>query len=266
MRSEATPIPPTTDMRNPIRSLAPLAMAWLAAGPGLAATITTAGSISGTEVNDWRTAGTAKTADIDGDNVYGTYGSVQWLVAGLNEHPMGSSNSGWAYAGSGTQFSIPGSAVLDRNTGGPDVQSTIALNNFTFELTGVPSTYAGMTVRVGIMQDMLSSAEWNADVFKGLRIVQTVGGSGDSGIVSVRGGAIGNGVPEMYFFDITGVNAGDRFRIDGLNNIGGTTGSQPGYLGPVSFDLLAVPEPGSAVLGALGFMLLIRRRSRIRPA
>jgi hypothetical protein len=253
-------------MRKSIRTLAPIAVACLATGTGLAATITTAGSISGTEVNEWRTAGTAKTADIDGDDVYGTYGSVQWLVAGLNEHPGGSTNAGWSYQGGGSQFSIPGSAVLDANTGAADVQSSIALNNFTFELTGVPSTYAGRTVRVGIMQDMLSSAEWAADVFKGLRIVQTVGGSGDSGIVSVRGGAIGDGVPEMYFFDIAGVNPGDRFRIDGLGDIGGTTGGQPGYLGPVSFDLVAVPEPDSAVLGALGIMLVLRRGSRVRGA
>ncbi len=231
-----------------------------------AATIVSFGSISGTEVNEWRTSGTAKSADIDGDNIYGTFGSVQWTVAGLNEHPGGSTNPGWSYQGGSAQFSIPGSATLDANHGGSDVQSSIMLNSFTFELTGVPSTYVGMTVRIGVMQDMLGSGEWVADQNKGLRLVQTVGGSGDSGIVSIRGGGSANGVPEMYFFDITGVNAGDRFRIDALNNVSGAGATQSGYVGPVSFDLLAVPEPGSAVLGALGFMILICRRSRILPA
>lgn len=154
-------------MKRTIRTLAPIAVACLATGTGFAATITGVGSASGTEVNEWRTPGTTKTADIDGDNVYGTFASVQWGVAGLNEHPGGSPNPGWSYQGSGSQFVIPGSAILDANTGAADVLSSIVLNNFTFELTGVAATYAGMKVRVGVMQDMLSSAEWAADVFKG---------------------------------------------------------------------------------------------------
>lgn len=224
-----------------------------------AATVVSFGSISGTEVNEWRTAGTGKSADIDGDNVYGTFGSVQWTVAGLNEHPGGSTNPGWSYQGGSSQFSIPGSATLDANHGGGDVQSSIMLTTFTFELTGVPSTYAGMTVRIGVMQDMLGSGEWAADQNKGLRVVQTVGGSGDSGIVSVRGGGSANGVPEMYFFDITGVNPGDRFEIQGLNNVSGAGATQSGYLGPVSWDLVAVPEPSSAVLAVFGLAMLRRR-------
>lgn len=251
-------------MKRIIKTLGPLGLACLATGTGTAATIMTAGSVSGIEVNEWRAAGTTKTADIDGDNVYGTFGSVQWTVAGINEHPGGSTNPGWSYQGSGPQFSIPGSATLDANTGGGDVQSSITLTSFAFELTGVPATYNGMTVRIGVMQDMLGALEWAADQNKGLRLVQTVGGSGDSGIVSVRGGAAGNGVPEMYFFDITGVNPGDRFVMSGLNNVSGAGATQSGYLGPVSFDLVAVPEPGSAVLGAFGFILLLRRGSRAR--
>lgn len=224
-----------------------------------AATILTYGNISGSEVNNWRTSGTEKTADIDGDDVYGSFASVQWTVAGINQHGAGSTNPGWAYIGSGPQFSIAGSAILDANNGGSDVQSSITLTSFTFELTGVPATYDGMTVRVGVMQDMLGSLEWGADQNKGLRIVQTVGGTGDSGIVSVRGGGAGNGIPEMYFFDITGVNPGDRFEIQGLNNVSGAGVTQSGYLGPVSWDLVAIPEPSSAVLAVLGLAILRRR-------
>ena len=187
-------------------------------------------------------------------------------MAGINEHPGGSTSPGWSYEESGSQFSISGGASLDANYGGPDVQSSIALNSFTFELTGVPATYAGMIVRFGVMQDMLGSGEWAADQNKGLRLVQTVGGSGDSGMVSVRGGGAADGVPEMYFFDITGVNSGDRFQIQGLNNVSGAGATQLGYIGPVSWDLVAVPEPGSAMLGAIGFMLLSSCRSRARRA
>ena len=46
---------------------------------GNAATIAVAGSIvddSGNEITEWRTAGTSKTSDIDGDNIYGTFGRI----------------------------------------------------------------------------------------------------------------------------------------------------------------------------------------------
>ena len=226
-----------------------------------AAVVAYFGSTTGVEVTDWRTTSTAKTMDIDGDNFYGTFGAVHWLVAGVNEHPMGSSLPGWAYAGGGPQAKGGGYVDIDDVSGYPaNNDAGIVYGqpaNFIFEMTGTVSTYAGMTVRVGVMADVLSSAEWAADQFKGFRIVQTVGGSGDSGVVSLRGGASGNGVPEMYFFDLTGVNPGDRFQILGLNNVGGTSG-QAGYMGPVSWDL--IPEPQSAILllGALG--LAARRR------
>jgi hypothetical protein len=239
-------------------------LAYGAVASAQAATILSAGNVAGTQVNEWRTPGTAKSADIDGDNVYGSFASVQWTVAGLNEHPAASPNPGWHYVSAGSQISIGGSAMLDRNSGGADVQSSIVLNEFTFELTGVPATYAGMIVRVGVMQDMLGSGEWAADQNKGLRLVQTVGGGGDSGIVAVRGGGAADGAPEMYFFDLTGVNPGDRFQIVGLNDVSGAGATQSGYVGPVSWDLVAVPEPGSAALAALGFTLLLRRGCRAR--
>lgn len=99
--------------------------------------------------------------------------------------------------------------------------------------------------------------EWSADASKGLQLVQTLGGSGDSGIISVRLGAAGNGVPEMYFFDLTNVTAGDRFQIQAFNDVGGPV-TQFDYLGPVSFDV--IPEPSTALLGALGLLALLRRR------
>ena len=46
----------------------------------------------------------------------------------------------------------------------------------------------------------------------------------DSDVVSLRGGGAGNGQPVMYFFDVTGVNAGDVFTI----TINCSGGGQPG--------------------------------------
>lgn len=224
-----------------------------------AATITYVGAVAGAEVTEWRTATTAKGLDPDGDNVYGTFASVQWLVAGLNEHPAGSTDPGWAYTAGAGQYG--GYATqIDRNTGGPDVGCSIMLTQFGFELTGDLSTYAGKTVRMGVMADMLNSGEWAADQNKGYRLVQTVGGSGDSGVVSLRAGSAGDGVPEMYFFDLTGVSAGDRFLLSALNDVSGGGATQAGYLGPVSWDI--VPEPSLSILGALGALGLLGRRAR----
>ncbi len=132
------------------------------------------------------------------------------------------------------------------------------LNVFEFRMTGVPATYAGQTVRIGIMADMLSSAEWAADQNKGYRLIQTGGGGGDSGVISLRGGGAANGVPEMYFFDLTSVNPGDVFRLDALNNVSGGGVTQSGYLGPVSWDV--IPEPATPLLCGLGLLGLLRRR------
>lgn len=225
------------------------------AGAARAATVTYVGSVEGVQVTEWRTTTTVKSLDIDGDHVYGTFASVQWTVAGLGE--TASPNPGWQWVGGAAQYGgFP--TQLDRNTGGADVGASIMLSLFEFRMTGVAETYAGQTVRIGVMADMLSNAEWAADQNKGYVLAQTVGGSGDSGIVSLRGGGAANGVPEMYFFDVTGVNPGDVFRLSALNNVSGAGATQSGYLGPVSWDI--VPEPSTLLLGGLGLLALPRRR------
>jgi hypothetical protein len=112
-----------------------------------------------------------------------------------------------------------------------------------------------MTVRVGVMQDILGSTEAAQEVGKTLQLNQTVGGTGTSS-VSVRNGGVGDANPEMYFFDITGVNPGDRFQV--VAPVGGTSG----YVGAVTWDIAAVPEPSSAaaILGLVGVALVLRRR------
>ena len=220
-----------------------------------AAVITAAGFVEGAQVTDWRTDTTDKsTFDIDGDNVFGTFGSVQWQVAGLNEQT--GTTPGWNFISSGAAYQFSGYTDIDDSsvtTG--DIDGSIALNTFKFRLTGIPQTYAGMTVRVGIMQDLLGADERDNDIGKTLQLIQ-LNGAGESSVVSVRSGGGGDSVPEMYFFDMTGVNPGDTFEILAPN------GGASGYVGPVSWDIAAVPEPSSAaaILGLVGVALVLRRR------
>ena len=229
-----------------------------------AALIASAGQISNSaQATDWRTASTPKTFDIDGNNIYGTLGAVHWTIVGVNQQAAASSTLGWAFLGSGSQFINAAYANIDQANAAPtDADAGIALTSFAFELTGTAADYLGKTVRVGVFQDVLGSTENAADVFKGLRLVQTVGGTGDSGIVSVRGGASGNGVPDLVFFDITGATPGNRFSLTALTNVGGTGVGQAGYVGPVFFDLATVvPEPATlSLLGASVLGLGLRRR------
>ena len=222
-----------------------------------AATIVAAGFVEGSQVGDWRTAATAKGAhDIDGDNIFGSFGSVQWGVAGLNEQT--GSTPGWDYISSGTTHTNSSYVDIDNsfNLASGKVDASLVLSNFKFEMTGVAETYEGMTVRVGVMQDILGSSEAAKEENKTLQLIQTLGGTGTSSVVSVRGGSEGDSTPEMYFFDITGVKPGDQFQV--LASNGGTSG----YVGAVTWDIAAVPEPSSAALLGLGGIALILRRRK----
>ena len=209
-------------------SLLPLATASLAP----AASITYFGSIEDTTVNEWRTPSTAKPTDIDGDNLYGTHAAVQWTVGSSNE---GSPTAGWAYGGDSGQFNNVAFAQIDNiNNPSTDTGAGIAaLGNpgtFTFGMTGILTTYADRILRIGVMADILTSSEWAADTNKTITLTQIVGGI-STATVSLRNGAAGNGQPELYFFDLTGVNPGDQFRFDAANT--GSSG-QAGYIGPVT--------------------------------
>lgn len=228
-----------------------------------AAVVSYSGSVEDSTVNDWRTTSTAKPMDPDGDNLYGTHGAVHWTVAGVNEFLAGSPSPGWSYQGEtgAGQFNNAAYAQID-SAANPLVNTGAGIaavaGTFTFEMTGIAGTYAGKTLRIGVMADVLSAVEWAADTNKSFRLVQTVGGTGDSGVITLRGGAAGNGQPELYFFDVSGVNPGDRFQI-----VTGSTApsGQVGYIGPVTWDLYtAVPEPSSALLGGLALLGFARRR------
>jgi MYXO-CTERM domain-containing protein len=63
-----------------------------------------------------------------------------------------------------------------------------------------------------------------------------------------------NGVPDMVFFDISGIN-GDSFAVALWQN---SPDTGPVALSLVTFDV--VPEPAAALLGSLGLLGLLRRR------
>ena len=238
--------------------LVPVLSAMLASVASVSgATINYVGNVEGAEVTDWRTTTTVKSLDLDGDNFYGTHGALHWGVVGVNEYPQGSTTPGWAWVGGPIgQFIGPDYADIDHATLYPaNADAGIGFGGdtapYTFELTGTAATYLGKTVRIGVMQDVLGSSEWAADTSKALQVIQIVGGTGDSGVIQVRSGAAGDGVPEMYFFDLTNVTAGDRFQIVGLKDIGGST-TQNAYLGPISFDVIPGPPFSRWVLNGSG--------------
>ena len=119
-----------------------------------------------------------------------------------------------------------------------------------------------MTMIIGTVADRLNSAEWAAEANNGCQTVQTIDGSGDSGIIFLLSGGSGNGTPERYVFYLTNDNPSERFRIDALNSVNAVGVTQPGYLGPASFDhLTTLPEPSATLFGAIGFTAMLKRKS-----
>jgi hypothetical protein len=240
-----------------------LSLLGFAATSAHAATVTYVGFVTGTEATSWRTVGVTKTMSITGSNIYGSsLGAVDWGNLGLGENGVGT--LGWSYRGLAVgngQYGGDGRypAIDNINPGGGDNFPGIihgAPSVFTFGMEGSASTYSGMVVRVGVFGDTLGADEIGADTNKTYRL--TGPGGGDSGVISLRGGAAGTSTPEIYFFDITNITAGDGFQLTSTNN-GGS--GQAGYIGPMSWDVAPVPEPSVLSLSSLlGVGLLLRRR------
>ena len=219
-----------------------------------AATIIAAGSISnnsGNEVTEWRTAGTSKTMDIDGDNIYGTFGGVAYGDALFGN--MG-------YTSSQPQVGpFAGYATIDDVTiGAPDRQVKTTSNSaaggtdvvmYTFTVTSAVS--ATETLRVGIMLDGLNGAS-----FSPLSIgLKETSGAGTAEVATTAN----DGTIDMYFFDVTGgVTSGTSFQVF-------ADASATGYVThqAVALDVFAVPVPepsSTALLGLGGLALILRRR------
>ncbi|MFN0130689.1 MAG: hypothetical protein ACKV19_28845 [Verrucomicrobiales bacterium] len=251
-------------MKLPISFLASLlAIAGLTATH--AASIVQVGVDSSTG-RDWRTSGTVKPNDVNGDNIYGTDGYRIASFAGA-DNPLNIQQPGYAtYAlASGIAgFEGPGNEThqssFDDVTqtgvgpvpdiiagdwyrgggGGPNVQDF-----FTITLTA-PASF-----RLGVIGDQTSNNP-NGLINESSDAVQVVGpGGADSGLLL---SPAKNSIPDYYLFDITG-NAGDVFTIMGRNN----TGWSDNALGGFFID--TIPEPSVSLLGIVGcFGLVLRRR------
>lgn len=213
----------------------------------------------------WRTSGTVKASDVDGDNIYGTTG---YMIASFPDtDPLNILQPGWAtfsLAG-GLGFEGPGAeeyqATFDnvtltgvgpvadiiagdwyRNGGvGPNVQDF-----FIITLTA-PASF-----RLGVIGDQTTNAVDNL-IHESSDAVQVVGpGGADSGLM-VSGTK--NSIPDYYLFDITGTT-GDVFTIKGRNNTGWSDNSLGGFF------VDQIPEPSVSLLGILGALGLISRRRR----
>lgn len=236
------------------------------------------GFVEGTEVSAWRTTSVAKTMDNNGDNRYGTLGAANVPFGSTGGYAgqqlPGSATLGWALISYSVNQWSPWSvsdpagpyAMVDKMDASATEPCTVVLSldetpaQFEFQLTGTAADYAGKKVRVGIMGDVLQAVQAINDNHKGLQVVQTLGGTGDSGVISLRAGGAGDQNPELYFFDLTGATAGDRFQIRGLHNVGGMTttngvGGNVAYVGPICLDV--VPEPNAIVLLSCGLVSLL---------
>jgi len=204
-----------------------------------AATIYYVGTLTNSaEAVNWLTPATNKTYDIDGDNKYGSYCAVHWRVLGTY------TASSLSFIGSGGQYKQPeypkinnladatmgnvGPGVLINNNPTND-NASIALTQHTFQIN---EDLTGKVLRVGVMEDILGPAEYPRDTHKGVRLVQTVGGSDWSVVVPLPNA---DGKPEMVFFDIVGAQVSDQYRVEEVRDVGGTDAITT-YVGPVSWD------------------------------
>ncbi|MGC9261780.1 MAG: hypothetical protein ACP5I8_17085, partial [Phycisphaerae bacterium] len=142
-----------------------------------------------------------------------------------------------------------------------EASAGLAYNNggtasFTFGLEGTQADYTGNVVRVGIMQNMFANSY---PIGSTDSLVITGPNNSTSPVETVTPTS---GVPSMYFFDITGITAGDQFAI--TSSTSGVAGA-PAIIGPVSFDI--TPEPATLNLIAMsGLGLLLIGRKHKRPA
>ncbi|NNM86966.1 MAG: PEP-CTERM sorting domain-containing protein [Phycisphaerae bacterium] len=244
------------------------------AGFGVAANaysdmITYVGSVTDTsstagQVTSWRASTVVKTLQVNGSNVYGSsLGAVIWNIGSTGEQSAGTSTTlGWHYVGSGYQgHNGYTTATIDNLTSGTTTAG-VCVNSFVFQLTGTQADYTGKVVRVGVMENIFVT---DASHDTGKSLTLTGPNSSTSGPVAV---AATNGVPNMYFFDITGITAGDQFTITAPNSTtaGNTTSAAEGYLSAVSWDIAdasAVPEPATLSLFAVAAIGLLATRRKV---
>ena len=214
---------------------------------------------SNSEATRWRSAGTAKTMDVDSNNIYGSLGAVVWgdgnntanhstpdmFISGTNA----AGTFGWTLVaqtvnpdiGLGTQSFVHSQYTpMDNNLAGSaqivhGVTSISSGNGtVTFRLNGASGDYTGRTVRLGLIQDYQEPTAVN-DVSKRFTVVQTAGPGGGSN--SIVRPATRNGTPKIYFFGLTGVVPGDEFTVTGYTNPATTASGGLASIGTMFLDI-----------------------------
>ncbi|MFM1770599.1 MAG: hypothetical protein RJA22_3128, partial [Verrucomicrobiota bacterium] len=228
-----------------------------------AATIRYVGTLTNSaETRSWLTPSVLKTYDPDGDNndqKYGTFGGMHWL--GYTNY----SGSTISYVGvNGTadmQGTFPtidsladacqgnvGVGALVNNTPLTQYSSILQQSSWiaghTFQ---VNSNLTGKTLRVGVMTDVLAPQQ-SSETGAGVYLVQTTGGGARSVVVPTP---LGDGQPDMTFFDIADAQVGDQYTVYRLRTMGQFS-DKSAYLGDLSFDtaVTGVLHPSGPVISA----------------
>ena len=171
---------------------------------------------TGSEITDWKTAATNKTLDGDGDNVYGTLAHLFYGVEFKGQNTLYQYDSGDSQYGPD-----PGYAVVDDPTGDGttpgDIQVRTTTNGGLNDANHVMFTFTALAgspanVRIGIATDGLNNGNF-ASASIGIR--QVGGMSAEHTMTST------NATPDMVFFNVTGVAAGDQFQIFGDSGVNG---------------------------------------------
>jgi hypothetical protein len=269
------------------RSLIGCATVLAFVGNAQAATITSVGTQEngGTfAVANWSNAAVAKTYDLNNTEKYGTAGYYQLLPntgANFAEGAADGNNLGITLATvslpagqSTTLYSTPsfltgnplGGAGTYVNFGGysvyraPDGAGLYQQGALSLNLPNGGTNPAG----AGNWGNVISFTLNQTKSFRiGLAVDSVASGTYAPNFVSIYNASTGSvfssaltrdGVPDMAFFDISGIN-GDSFAVALWQN-GAEVG--PAALSLVTFDV--IPEPAAALLGSLGLLGLLRRR------
>ncbi|MBL7077698.1 MAG: hypothetical protein ISS31_09515 [Kiritimatiellae bacterium] len=201
-----------------------------------AATITHVGTVtndSNSEISQWRTAGTAKSLDADGDNIYGTAGKLVIQVLGdvptyvqhVSLDPQLDPNA--AYAVVDHPNDLGGDTFLGTTTSGAQTPGSVH-DMFVFNVTNFPPTGR---FRVGVATDGLDGAQFAPSE---IRLTQLVGGAATA---SASLATITNKTLDMVFFDVVDAIPGDQFTVQGVAGAGGYATHQF-----VTWDDIPLPE------------------------
>ena len=189
----------------------------------------------------WRTVGLLKNLDADGNNVFGSDG---YYLFGLSSSKQPSYIQAWtptasvypgnsAYSIIDNPLTTPGASPTTEQSGtaNPTPGTNVGSSILIFKM-GVASGSLPFRLRVGVMIDNVGGSTYNAS---SLRIFQ-VGGTGDSGQLSLGAALYNDKNPDWVFFDITGAQVNDTYELEAF---GGALGIAT--VGAVSFDSMGAP-------------------------